>query len=376
MAKAASEGREDLVERIYAAALEPHLWSELLLRIAHAVSSPGAVLQVQATATGEVLFAAAGGIEEAILRDYTEHWAAGDPRLAVGFPRRVGQTLSAEEHIDARTFRRSAIYNEFLGPLGLGATLGAIVHADREIFVAAAAQRSLRPEGFSPEEKRRFAAYVPHLARAAKIGHELGAAAAARRELAAALDRLARGVLLLDARMGVRFANRYVEEVLAEADGLHLERGALVAAHPADSASLRALVAGAGARAETGAARAGGYLAVRRRSLRRPLALLVSPVPPELSALVAGRAAAMVFVVDPERRLVLPAEALRQLYGLTPAEARLTLALAEGMGIPEAAEQLGITRETAKSTLRTIFAKTGARRQAELVRLVLTGPGA
>jgi DNA-binding CsgD family transcriptional regulator len=85
---------------------------------------------------------------------------------------------------------------------------------------------------------------------------------------------------------------------------------------------------------------------------------------------------AAVFLVDPDRRLELPLEALRQLYGLTPAEARLASLLAEGVGLPEAAAQLGITRETAKSTLHAIFAKTDTRRQAELVRRLLTGPGA
>jgi len=376
MMRRSGGGFDELVERIYAAALEPGRWPGVLSAIAGTVNSPGAVLQVQARATGAVLFAAVGGIDEAALAEYARSWAAHDPRLQIGLRGRVGETLSAEEHLDLAAFRRSAIYNEFLAPLDLGSTLGAIVHADREIFVAASAQRALRPPGFDAEEKRRFAILVPHLARAAEIGHELGAAAASRRAFTAALDRLPRGVLLVDARLAVRFANRYAEEVLAAADGLRTERGALVASRPETTAALRRLVAGAAAPAACGPASAGGYLALARPSLARPLELLVAPLTPELAPMAAGRAVAALFVVDPERRLELPHEALRQLYGLTPAEARLAALVAEGLGLPEVATRLGVARETAKSTLRAVFAKTGTRKQGELVRLLLTGPAA
>jgi len=366
----------DLVEGIYAAALEPQRWPAVLRDLACSVGAPGAVLQVQATGSGEVLFAATGGVDASALAEYARHWVRLDPRVGVGLSRPVGEILIPEEHLGVAAFRNTAIYNDFLRPLELGATLGGIVHADREIFVAASAQRSLRPPGFRDSDRRRFVALAPHLARAARIGHELGAAAAARQALTDTLDRLPRGVLLLDARLAVKFANLYAEEVLAAGDGLRRDRDGLQAARPADSAALRALVAGASNPAAGGPASAGGYLAVRRPSLRRPLELLVTPLTPELAMVGAGRAVAAVFLVDPERCLELPHEALRELYGLTPAEARLASLLAEGVGLPEAAGQLGISRETAKSTLHTIFAKTDTRRQSELVRRLLTGPGA
>lgn len=366
----------DLVGGIYAAALEPRRWPAVLRELASSVAAPGAVLQVQATGSGEVLFAATGGLDESALTEYARHWVRFDPRVGVGLSRPIGEILIPEEHLGVAAFRRTAIYNDFLRPLELGATLGGIVHADREIFVAASAQRSLRPPGFRDRDRQRFVALAPHLARAARIGHELGAAAAARQALTDALDRLPRGVLLLDARLAVKFANVYAEEVLAAGDGLRLDRDGLQASHPADSIALRALVAGAAHPAAGGPRSAGGYLAVRRASLRRPLELLVTPLTPELATVAPGRAVAAVFLVDPERRLKLPHEALRQFYGLTPAEARLASLLVEGIGLPEAAGQLGISRETAKSVLRVIFAKTDTRRQAELVRRLLTGPGA
>ena len=42
--------------------------------------------------------------------------------------------------------------------------------------------------------------------------------------------------------------------------------------------------------------------------------------------------------------------------------------------VAEAAEELGVTTETARTYLKQVFSKTGTGRQAELVRLVVTAP--
>ena len=78
----------------------------------------------------------------------------------------------------------------------------------------------------------------------------------------------------------------------------------------------------------------------------------------------------MIFVGDPDRRPTLPTDVLQQLWGLTPAEARLTAGLASGLDLKEAAEQLEIQTGTARQYLKRIFAKTDTHRQAELVVLV------
>lgn len=59
-------------------------------------------------------------------------------------------------------------------------------------------------------------------------------------------------------------------------------------------------------------------------------------------------------------------------FGLTPAELRLIIPLSKGTGLKRAACELGISPNTAKSRLRSIFEKTGTHRQAELVSLLFT----
>ena len=61
---------------------------------------------------------------------------------------------------------------------------------------------------------------------------------------------------------------------------------------------------------------------------------------------------------------------LGRIFQLTAAEARLASSLAAGEGIRAASTRLAISRETVRTQLRAIFAKTGTRRQAELTALL------
>jgi len=65
-------------------------------------------------------------------------------------------------------------------------------------------------------------------------------------------------------------------------------------------------------------------------------------------------------------------EQLVDLFGLLPSEARLAWAMAQGLSISEAAQELGLSVETARNYSKKIYAKTGSRGQAELVRTLLT----
>lgn len=81
-------------------------------------------------------------------------------------------------------------------------------------------------------------------------------------------------------------------------------------------------------------------------------------------------AVAAVFVRKAELELPHPVEALAKHYKLTAAEMRVLLATVEGGGVAEVSRTLGISEATVKTHLQRMFGKTGATRQAELVKLV------
>jgi DNA-binding CsgD family transcriptional regulator len=57
-------------------------------------------------------------------------------------------------------------------------------------------------------------------------------------------------------------------------------------------------------------------------------------------------------------------------YKLTPSEMRVLMMIVQIGGVPEIAPVLGIAEATAKTHLQRVFEKTGAKRQADLVKLV------
>jgi len=63
-------------------------------------------------------------------------------------------------------------------------------------------------------------------------------------------------------------------------------------------------------------------------------------------------------------------EVIGKTYGLTPTELRVLLAIVDVGGIPEVATALGVAASTIRTHVGRLFEKTGAGRQADLVKLV------
>lgn len=64
-------------------------------------------------------------------------------------------------------------------------------------------------------------------------------------------------------------------------------------------------------------------------------------------------------------------EQLGELFGLLPSEARLAWAMVQGLSIADAAVELGLTVETARTYSKKIYSKTGTAGQAALIRTIL-----
>jgi DNA-binding CsgD family transcriptional regulator len=121
----------------------------------------------------------------------------------------------------------------------------------------------------------------------------------------------------------------------------------------------------------------GRALSLPRSSGARPLAATAIPLRREPSFFGEAGVAAVLMVDDPERALVPPAGWLERLYGLTPAEARVAVRIADGLAPREVAAELGVRYETVRTQLKCIFSKTRTSRQSALARLVHAGlPGA
>lgn len=197
----------------------------------------------------------------------------------------------------------------------------------------------------------------------------------ARQTLVALLDVVPMGVILLDAQGKVLETNRRAADLLRADDGLGLEGPSLRAATPFATRALRRIVKRITTAGSDDPDGAGNVLLLPRPSGQRRLEVVVVSLDSDTAHLFDPTCpAAVVFVGDPERGPVLHEDKLRKCYDLTNIEARIALDLAHGETINEIACRLRVKANTVRWHVKQIFAKTGTRRQAELIRLLLISP--
>jgi DNA-binding CsgD family transcriptional regulator len=112
-------------------------------------------------------------------------------------------------------------------------------------------------------------------------------------------------------------------------------------------------------------------LRVPRSAGRSDLGLVIRPVPASQWSEGQSSPSAAVFISDPDLQESTSRQILGELFKLTPAEANLATLLARGLSLAQVSSAQNISQHTARAQLKSIFAKTGVSRQAELVRLVL-----
>jgi DNA-binding CsgD family transcriptional regulator len=181
-----------------------------------------------------------------------------------------------------------------------------------------------------------------------------------------AIDALADGVALMGPRGHVLFAN--TTACTLEEEGTLKLRPLLATWSAPHSRRLARLVS------STSTGGAGGMMSVPSFDRSRLLSIVVVGLRSrEVSILGEAhlrQAASAAFVIDPARRRTIATQQLVDAYGLTAAEARVAISALSGGTTSDAVLALGISRNTVKTHLRRVFAKTGAKRQADLAALL------
>jgi DNA-binding NarL/FixJ family response regulator len=184
------------------------------------------------------------------------------------------------------------------------------------------------------------------------------------------IDRLAAGVFLVNAGGRILHINARGRAMLAEADALIAQRGVLRGENPKITRAL-CEVFDASARDGLQIGRKGVAVPLAGRSGKRylahvlPLAAAGRPATGPRSAVVAA-----VLVRRAGLDLSPPVEAIAKLYDLTASELRTFDAIVQAGNVPKAAALLGVLKTTVRTHLQHVFSKTGARSQADLVKLV------
>jgi DNA-binding CsgD family transcriptional regulator/PAS domain-containing protein len=375
-----------LVEQIYDAATDPTRWHEFLSAFARAVGGQGTLIFAHnvetmeaSTAFGTSMPTGAVNFDPTFLQSLGEHynfvnvWAQNEEILL------PGRAVTGSMLYPVRDLPKTEFGNDWLRPQDLFHAVGGLVVQDGPWAVKFSCLRSDRQGDYDCEEIRLYQELLPHLARAAHIQRRFAFLHSLSSSSLAVLDTVPAGVILLDARGRVLHANGAAEQELRRADPLSVVFGELRSRGPARAQNiLRAAIAAALDPVRGEKEKLATVARLTRRS-GEALSAQALPLSKGKGAIVAsacnGQLAACALIINSSRSSApsVSPQILRHLYGLTPAESRVATLIAKGKSVPQAADELGVSRNTLKTQLKSVFAKTGARRQGDLIRLWFGG---
>lgn len=366
-ARATEERVLGLIGRIYDAALEPTQWPGVVDGLAQFYSGTAAIT-TQDSVGAAARISAASGIDPSFARSYEAYYVGKRPWSSRVGRIAVGERFTPRLLLDQNDYERTEYFNDWLRPQGIYYLSSYALAKDGPGTTFLTLSRSRRSGDFNVGELRLARKLVPHLQRALAMHRRLFAATQQRDLLAHGLEGLGIGAILVDLEGHIRFANRIAEGFLHRGDALvarhqRVQARTLLATNSLHRAIRAAARTGAGLGQESG-----GLLALPRAD-GRSLQAMVCPFPIS-RADWAGQLlpSALIFVSDAARNVTLRPAHLQQLYGLSPAEAKLMSALASGKTLDEYVDPAGITRATAKTQLQQIFMKTNWHRQSDIVR--------
>lgn len=363
----------ELIAHLYDTAFDETGWPGTAARIARVFGSQSAVLKLHGDAGCVNLIECT---ENLIVSERERAWADDWHRRDLWVERSLihgkSKVITDEDLVTPEDQAHTGFYQEWLRHLGIYHLLGAVFATGNGAVGVLGIHRAREAGTYTSADRIRANVLLPHLQRAIRLGQRFASASQSHAAALEALDRSDTGVFLVDSACRIIHASAMAEFMLRENKEFAVLAGRLAIKQPAQQDKLLALVRAAMDSARGKIAEAGAAFCIPR-DRRLPLTLEVVPLRPSSHRLGQQRPSILIFVCDPEARIV---EArLSELFGLTRAESSVAAALGRGCSLEETAAAMGIGLSTVRSHLKRILAKTGTHRQAQVAILIARSLG-
>jgi DNA-binding CsgD family transcriptional regulator len=355
-----------LVGEIYDAAADPALRSAALEQVSNFVGGCAATILSRDAAGLSIEIHQHFGTDPRFRQLYRDRYVELDPLLDRHLEFAAEQTVGVTDIMPHSDFVATSFYREWVEPQGaIDLATVALERSDARTTILQVLRH--RSRGTVDEAMReRMRLLAPHIQRSRVMGRQIRARSHTVDDLAEVLDGLSTAIYLLDAEGRVVHANAAGRRLFADANLLAMVGDRIVARNTQADKIFRGLleiVSGGGTqpapRRQTGLATAigGEHYLLHAASLKRDRS-------PSRDA-----AASVLFVQKASMVPSLVPDAIAAAFRLTPSELRVLMAIVEIGGVPDIAAKLGIAETTVKTHLGRLFEKTGAGRQADLVKI-------
>ena len=377
----------DLIGLIYEGATDPSRWTkDILPAMAEYVEAPACILySALHTPQNGGYFFLHGITQEHVDHYVQKHYADDVWKIAMAEKNLYldGSVVLGDELVPRAQLLASNFYKECLSRNKNMVQLmtGIVFGMDTSSSMPAVCSffRGSHHPDFDEENRARMRLVLPHLSRSLGVMHRLQSADMTVATSLAALDRLASGVLLLDDCGAVAFANRAAQRIVEDGDGLRLSKlthaaglGNLVAENAAASSAISAAISATQNRDPYDTPHFSKCVSVPRPSGLASYTMQFSALGEhnEFGG-KSGKYSTISFIADGARDVEIDPLMLQGAYGLTPAEARVAVALLECSSAQEVADRLGTSTHTVQTQIKHIYTKLGVDTRTRFVKLML-----
>jgi DNA-binding CsgD family transcriptional regulator len=363
---------EPLLASLYDGVMAPNGFQAFIEAVSRAFQLKGVLLCVRHVETLEMKYLWQHGVEQRWMESYALEYAREDVLAQHIAASPIAHFYASNLDVPSRDrFHEIRFYREWVEPQGMAYAAGSIVLReggwDTQLFL----QRGPQHPPFAREELELFNRLVPHVQRAIQMRQRFAELQVGQDFLASGLNVLAMPTFLFNESGCVAHMNRSADALLKAHGSLSIEDSHLMTGDAAVTRKLNFELTNAIHASRGDSLELNGVVLLPRLG-RMPLMLMIAPLRLSGGAAVCG--AALLFAFDPESTPPITADMVRRLFGLTEAEAELAVALCSGKTLDEAAAERGTSVHTTRSQLKSIFGKTGTKRQADLVSLLLASP--
>lgn len=356
------------VDAIYDSVLEPARWTNALRSISELIGASQGALHFGDIEKGVFATGYHVGFSDTFMSGIYHYAPIWSLQAGIAYWH-VGEVYHLPDILPLDEFYKGRFYQEFLKPHSQEDYVGLVALKEGTRIIPMSFATSI-DEGSIPSrgiELMRLLA--THISRAIKISSTFDIKTLHSSMLESTLDALAASVFLLNRDGAIVHMNRSAEDLLKVSKVIRACGPKLCATdketnealtHAIQSLSSSKIAMDRSPISLAIPSDDGGLIATvlplaegKRHEIMKPFA-----------------AETAVFIQPPAMQLPLPGDALMQLYGFTPAELRVAMAMLPGLSVPEVADILGVGEATIRSHLKNMYLKTGTVRQAEFLQLL------
>lgn len=357
----------ELTELIYGAAVGDCSWQDFLDRLTTTMPGGRSALHYHDLTSPASCVPYVSGFTPEAIDQFNSHFAAINPWIPKSVLVPVGRGLAGEHIVSRADLLKSEFYNDWLkGQTGCETTVGVTIvrSATRTLLVSTCT--SSTDEELNRQAADQYTLLAPHLKRAFDFLRRRDLMMAEQHEGQTLLDTIGVGVIYVGDNLRIRSMNVNAERMAAKGSPFRVTIGGrLFMDEPEANAALELLASPVGtpAQPQVRIVRTAENGAFRITLVRRSASIFTELLDGPTVAVLVEPASSLVF----DQRLT----HLKDSYGLTPAEIRIASGVVAGLTLKEMSHANGVSYETTRTQLKSIYSKTRVNSQAALVKLLM-----